>query len=223
MKYNGLITFAVGAAIGSVTAWIFAKRIYEAKYQEDVRSVKEAFARNAMMQAVHDDGERDCPNPDTDDQEQAPMEHLAQKPDLAEYAKKIRELGYTTYGSITEEPEDQEQPEAEPPSGVTGAKEGLTHDTSAPYVISPEQFGEFDDYDQESLTYYADHILTDSCDRIVEDVEQTVGFESLAHFGEYDEDSVYVRNDRLKMDFEILRDQREYSKVLEYKPYLRED
>lgn len=32
------------------------------------------------------------------------------------------------------------------------------------YVISPEEFGEFDDYEQISLTYYADHILADDMD-----------------------------------------------------------
>lgn len=92
-----------------------------------------------------------------------------------------------------------------------------------PYVISPEEFGEREGYDQFSLTYYADSYLTDENDCLIEDVESIIGFESLTHFGEYEDDSVFVRNDRLKCDYEILLDQRRYADVLKTKPYLVED
>lgn len=95
--------------------------------------------------------------------------------------------------------------------------------TDKPVVISPYEFGELEDYDQFSLTYYADGVLTDENDCLIEDVESIVGSESLTHFGEYEDDSVFVRNDRLKTDYEILRDQRNYTDVLNKKPYLKED
>ncbi len=91
----------------------------------------------------------------------------------------------------------------------------------APYVISPDEFGEFEDYETISLTYYADKILADENDELVEDVEEIVGFESLGHFGEYEDDSVFVRNDRMKADYEILLDQRNYSDVIKTKPHFR--
>ena len=37
-----------------------------------------------------------------------------------------------------------------------------------------------------------------------------VGLESLDHFGEYEEDTVYVRDDSKKVDYEILRNTEEY-------------
>lgn len=89
-----------------------------------------------------------------------------------------------------------------------------------PYVIPPDQFGEDEEYTQVSLTYYADQVLADENDEIVEDVEGLIGFESLSHFGEYEDDSVFVRDDKLKCDYEILADQREYSDVIKKKPYL---
>ena len=79
-----------------------------------------------------------------------------------------------------------------------------------PYVISPEEFGDLPDYEQISLTYFADRYLTDDMYELVEDVDNTVGLDSLTHFGEYEDDSVFVRNDRLKCDFEILLDLRKY-------------
>lgn len=75
-----------------------------------------------------------------------------------------------------------------------------------PYVIPPEEFGEMDDYETISLTYYSDEVLADDAGNIIEDVDFIVGFESLYHFGEYEDDSVFVRNDELKCDYEILLD-----------------
>ena len=83
-----------------------------------------------------------------------------------------------------------------------------------PYVISPDEFDEFDNYEAVSLTYYADGVLTDEDDQPVDDVDEIVGEESLNHFGEYEDDSVFVRNDRLKTDYEILMDTRRFEDVM---------
>lgn len=80
-----------------------------------------------------------------------------------------------------------------------------------PYVIRPEEFDTLDDYDIESLTYWADEVLTDDNDEVIEDIEALVGYESLTHFGEYEDDSVFVRNERYKTDYEILIDTRNWS------------
>lgn len=83
-----------------------------------------------------------------------------------------------------------------------------------PHTIPPEEFGEAYEYDTVSLTYYADGVLTDEYDEIVEDVDDLIGEDSLKQFGVYEEDSVFVRNDELKTDYEILRDKRNYSDVV---------
>ena len=82
-----------------------------------------------------------------------------------------------------------------------------------PYVISPDEFSEYDDYETQSLDYYADGVLSDNMGNVVEDIDSMVGRDSLTHFGEYEDDAVHVRNDALKCDFEILRDLRNYSDV----------
>lgn len=93
-------------------------------------------------------------------------------------------------------------------------------DLKAPYIISPDEYGEKTDYELISLTYYADGILADDCDVIIEDMEDTVGFGSLNHFGEYEDDSIFVRNDSRMCDYEILLDTRDYTDVVKDKPYL---
>ena len=92
----------------------------------------------------------------------------------------------------------------------------------APYVIEPEELGEIEGYDVESLIYYKDGILANDVDERIDDIDDVVGEESLTHFGQYEEDTVCVRNDRLKIDFEICRDLRNYSDVVPLDP-LEED
>lgn len=114
-----------------------------------------------------------------------------------EYERKLNKLGYTDYSSIGDDTDDKE-----------------VDDIKKPYVIAPEEFGNNSDYECVSLTYYADGVLADEMDYIVEDVDDTVGKESLKHFGQYEDDSVFVRNERLECDYEILLDSRKYSDVV---------
>lgn len=87
-----------------------------------------------------------------------------------------------------------------------------------PYVISPEEFGEMNDYEKISLTYYANGILADENDEVIDDIEETVG-DALEHFGEYEDDSVFVRNEENMCDYEILFDQRNFSEITGVTPF----
>lgn len=79
-----------------------------------------------------------------------------------------------------------------------------------PYVISPEEFGEMDDYEKVSLRYTADEVLVDEMGEVFEDIDETVGPDFHKHFGEYEADSVFIRNDELETDYEILLDSSDY-------------
>ena len=79
-----------------------------------------------------------------------------------------------------------------------------------PYVISPDRFGEKKDYDTVILTYYADKVLANESGDPMMDYSDIIGENSLNRFGEYEDDSVFVRNDALKCDFEILLDVNKY-------------
>lgn len=99
-------------------------------------------------------------------------------------------------------------------STETTEEKGGVDSVERPYVISPDEFAEFDDYETISLTYFADEVLTDEDYNPIEDVDNVVGEESLDHFGDYEDDSVFVRNDRLKTDYEILLDTRRFEDVM---------
>ncbi len=81
------------------------------------------------------------------------------------------------------------------------------------YVIRPDVFGEYSDYECISLTFYADGTLADDGDEPIDDIEAVVGTDWPDQFDEYEEDVVYVRNDELRCDYEICRDLRTYEEV----------
>ena len=76
---------------------------------------------------------------------------------------------------------------------------------SKPVVISPDEYGEEEYYTQIEFVYCADDIVLNEDQEVVEDPEKYIG-DALNHFGEYEEDSVYVRNDKLKSYFAVLKD-----------------
>ena len=74
-----------------------------------------------------------------------------------------------------------------------------------PYVIPPDEFDE-EGYETVTLYYYENGILEDQLSKeIIDNVDELIGEDSLTHFGEYEDDSVFVRNDRLRIDYEILK------------------
>lgn len=116
-------------------------------------------------------------------EEDGPEPEQEEKKDIEEYKSMVK--GYSTFSNKKQEDEQE--------------------DVELPYVISPEEFGEFEDYSTISLTYYSNGVLTDDNDEKIDDIEDTVG-DALEHFGEYEDDAVHVRDDRKKVDYEILKD-----------------
>lgn len=128
----------------------------------------------------------------------------------------IRE--YYNFNDSVDEDEEPSEPD-ENPKTDRAVYEEIVKDykeeeemEDRPYVIAPEEFGECD-YATISLTYYADGIVANEKNKPIRNVDELIGEESLDHFGEYEEDSVFVRNDKLRIDYEILKDYREYSEI----------
>lgn len=184
----GIFMFAIGAGIGSIATWKFVETKYKKIADEEIESVKRVFSRREEKTNTYE-------STDSDDEDELDIDihTVYTKPEKVEYSKissKYKSSNYT-------------KPEKE--------KEGES--MKSPYVIPPEEFGETD-YSTESLIYYADKVLTDDMNNLIDDVDGLIGSESLNHFGEYEDDSVFVRNDDLATDFEILLDVRNYSDVV---------
>lgn len=139
---------------------------------------------------------------------------------MREYWKKKEEETVKTR-SMGESEEDEELPndrykgydDADKAENVEEDKEEM----HKPEVVAPEETWK-KDYPTISLTYYeGDQTLTDDQDRIIKNVDELVGEDFASHFGEYEDDSVFIRNDNLCVYYEILRDYGSYS------DYMREE
>lgn len=211
-KLFNVLLFAAGAAIGSAVTWKVLKTKYEKLVQEEIESVKTAFAEG--MVDFHAAAKED-EDPDNSEEErsgvisgQIDWDELEDLDELdaneeAEYQSDMATMA--EYERLTDHYKTKK-------GGVKSMDKSVAKE---PYVISPFDFGEIDDYDRVSLTYYADNILEDeNYDIITEkDRDDYIGNKALFTFGEYEDDSVFVRNERLRTDFEILRDYRTYEQA----------
>lgn len=174
-KIINALAFVAGATVGSIVTWRIVRRKYEQIVQEELESIKEAFA-NTGSECEEDVHEPTKANDDTSDAE-----------DENAYASLVK--------------------------NYTNGREVVEDMGSEPKVISPYDYGELDDYHQFELTYYADGIVEDEDYNIVENVEEIIGPYALDSFGEYEDDAVFVRNDKLRADFQILKDPRTYEEA----------
>ena len=81
-------------------------------------------------------------------------------------------------------------------------------DPDKPYRISSDDYMSDGDYDGDEYTYFADGYLTDSTGIPMNDmdIERTVGIGFAEYFDDDSVDEIYIRNERLKMEFSIVRD-----------------
>lgn len=186
-KFINVLIFAAGAAVGSAVTYKVLKTKYDQIVQDEIDSVREAFSG-------------------ADDYDEC--DELADGEDLIAESP-VTHIDWSDYEDL----EDEKEEYADIASQYTSEEGGVEKVGTAPYVIGPFDFGTIDDYYQIELTYYADGVLEDAEGNIITDVDDLVGTDSLYTFGEYEDDAVHVRNERLRTDFEILKDYRTYDEA----------
>jgi hypothetical protein len=187
--------FTAGVVIGAVATWKFMEAKYEKIIAEEVDKAYEVYSKMAGRD-IREQAEEKKEPVHTPDPEQI---------NLHEYVNTLADAGYIDYASV--EPTKVKE--------VTKVKR--------PYVISPDDFGDHEEYTIVTLFYCADKVLIHENNTIVDNVDELIGADSLHHFGEYEDDSVFVRNEQLETDFEILLEQRTYEEVIESSPHNAEE
>lgn len=183
-----IIIFAAGAAIGSVVTWKLVKTKYEQYAREEIESVKELWAETYGQNSEPD---KNVTEDDGKDINETPSVK-------EEYKQLVKDAGYTT---------DQ--------TDITQNNEEEDDSMDKPYVITPEEFDD-NGYEVRTMYYFeGDGVLTDDCHDPVdeEDIEEMIGSDFAEHFGEYEDDSVFIRNDFFKTDYEILKDFGKFSEL----------
>ena len=191
---KNLFIFAVGAAAGAVATWKLLNDKYEKLYHEEVEAYKEYHKEKSDKAAPEPK-----PEPEPEMKKEEHIHKVDQDPIMNKLRDTMERAGYTDYSTTKVKNESEEK-------------------DIRPYVIRPEELGDQIGYDVIELTYYADGVVAEE-DDVMDDVDEVIGIDSLGHFGQFEEDAVCVRNDRLKCDYQILLDERKYSDVIDKEPH----
>ena len=181
--------FLIGAGVGVISGYLYAehslKREYEALASEEIAEAREYYSR------------------------------LTKKDDYATPAKAVEKIiPQVVTNSLREYSPSEETPSEivvsifDNPSEADEGIDVASRSEDAPYILTREEYmlGE-KDYTQATVTYFeADDVLADERDEPIEDVEKKIGRENL-RFGSGSDDPnlVYIRNDKLEIDFEVIR------------------
>ena len=193
---KNLLCFVAGAAIGSVVTWKLIEKKYKDLADEEIESVIETF-KNRKPRI-------------TKDNVKETVEKVINK--YKEPKEIVEDIVTAERYSIENEEEIDEDDESNYTIDIDNDDTVIT-----PYVIEPEQFGEYNEYGTKTLTYYADNVLTDEIDNPItsEEMITMIGPDALDHFGEYEDDSVYIRDEMNEMDYEILKSEKKFSEIPE--------
>ena len=204
---KGLLIFAAGLAVGAVAGAVIVKNKVLADAKAEIEEVREYYRESRGVKEVEEVKEK---VEETIDRIQDLIE------EHVEEVKKVEKKEYELKDI---------QIKDEPKTGLTNysqiTKMYMSNDKynqamyDDPFVIDPSEFGENPEYDTETLTYFADGVLVDDVDDVIEEPDIVVGLENLKVFEEFGATTVYVRNDIYKTDYEIIRDDWNYSDLKE--------
>lgn len=204
---KNVLTFVLGATIGSLVTWKLVDKKYRKLAQKEIEEVREYY-KGKKEETVTLEVKQDHSFEGVTDEDIKDVKYV----DRERYTQVLTELGY--------EEKDAEELASDPDVSIEKNDDGEYEvfieppSNAAPYVISPDEYGDEPGYDTENWTLYEDGIITDDDDQILGDDELGIYIgDALNHFGEYEDDSVHVRNEEHKCDIEILKINKTYDEV----------
>lgn len=217
---------AIGAGLGVAFGYILAKRTLETKYSQlaadEIAEMRQHYAAKSHA-LIAETGKGDLENivkergyaPEPEESERPPMA-VAPPAAVTEAAEEQGEEEVRE-GEITEPTEvrnifEDSKVEYE----WDYHKERAARSPMTPYVIHRDEREDNDAYDEITWTYYEeDDVLCNELDEIIDatDRERIIGEVNLERFGHGSGDAsiVYVRNDNLEMDVEIIKSPNSYA------------
>ena len=206
-----ILIVIASAGISGAAGYFIAKNKYEKKADEEIKSVKKAF--NEHLNELTKSGEKiDIPMT-----RNGYSKYSKKKLSEKKTKKESDREPLPTDPVVVDNYIDYSAPYRTSSKNVKTEKKFVEDEKGAasndePYIISPDDFMA-SSYESSTLLYYADGVLADSDNNVISSYIGLIGPKALNSFGQYQEDTVFVRNDKLKTDFEIILDTREFSKI----------
>lgn len=182
MTYKTFGIFFAGVAVGAAGCYFALRVKFEKQLNEQVDVINQAFDR---------------------EMEKLGLEITKEKKEAEDpvnggkiFRTEIKKHGYETHFKTIKE-DSPKMEEMESP------KEGGSVE---PYIISAEQFATDGILDKVTLTYYINADLVCEEEEILDNFQNIIGTDFVNHFHDDEEGVVYVRNERLGTDYEVILD-----------------
>lgn len=234
MKIGYLVSFLVGGAIGTSLTLYFSNKHFEKRKAIELEGYKEYYDKKLAKTEKADEicTDHDAESNDAD-------EGTFINPYTGEELKAIAEVNAEIESE--EEKEIREAADYLEKIGVAqeekvSKKRSKKTKKDKPYLITPEAYNGDDDtmykddYQHLTLDYYEgdDMVCESSTNEVFANTGRWLGYTWKNHFGddeyEYGPNEVYIRNDELRCDYEIVRDSGYYSEaVLGIAPEIEEE
>lgn len=187
-----ILSALVSAGCAALATWFIAKKYYREQYKQELEEVREYYRNRKPTEDIL------TGNPDKADptvEEIAVAEHFAK-----EYgAGQAVEETLQTKDIPVEQDDDCEEPET---------------DENEPSMIYADEYAGDMEHDCVTFHFYPNGVLCDDGYNVIRrnEWDQYVPEDFADHYGEYDDDVVYVHNPRLKINIEIIREPEPYVK-----------
>lgn len=197
LKTVGVGCFFVGVVTGVAGTYLYLQKWVNDKIHEEIQVYREKYSEERKAAEKESRGRKVVEDDDDDADDYKREDRIKNDADelVSMYSNKSREKG--GYGGFIQ-------------------------------VVPPLEFERFEEdpkyesYDRVYLTYYHDGVLVESESKdLVLDLRSTVGIHFKDHFEDYEDDNndirgtaCYIRNDKLKIFYEITKDFRTYKEAL---------
>lgn len=216
-----ILTFALGAAAGVAASFGYAKKKYEEKTQDELDSLRETYRK---MVDIHEKAVEKS----ADEIKEKVEDVIENKITRTAYNALAKE--YSRGSFHKEDIFDEEEDSGDEQGGYVIVPQETFEErkNSVPYIISSEELGEYngEPFDTLELIAFRDNIIVDDAYDIIQSVEGSIGSDIYTRLikGEFDDqDVIHIRNRRLRLDYELVRDPRTYDEFIQRNPYLTDN
>ena len=217
------LAFGVGSGLGALVAYRMAKKSFEAELEKEIADVKAnyRYLHKEDYESPTEFVQKNRGDILTDEllknlEVNAIVEHAQLNAEMKEEVEQYQTGSiFNRFDNPT--PADVELlPDDANETLFENLKAARTED--APYLVSiAEYHDETTRNEKITITYFAgDNVIAYEDDSIMLDPDESIGLINLSRFGVMsdDENFVYVRNPRISVDYEIVRDDGKYSDMM---------
>jgi hypothetical protein len=176
---SALLGFVIGAGISSVLTWKLLKTKYEQMADEEIDSIKKYYSEKDKKVKKKEEMQEEAVN-------------IINENGYANESTSLKEENMVQYSASSKKVKKKEE------------KVIKTHFE----IIPQDEYGLEEDYDCIVLYHMSDGVLLDENFEDVSNVADKIGLDYMTHFNEFDDDSIFIKNDKYKAYYEISRDDR---------------